>query len=46
MLLLYVLFFLALAAFYVVAKRVDTPASYATAKALHRFNRRRALSSR
>ncbi|HWC63643.1 MAG TPA: hypothetical protein VG501_08475 [Rhizomicrobium sp.] len=46
MLLLYVFFFLALATFYVVAKRVDTPASYATAKAFHRFNKRRALGSR
>ena len=41
MLLLYALFFLALAAFYVVAKRVDTPASYATAKTLRRRDKQR-----
>ena len=41
MLLLYGLFLLALAAFYVVAKRVDTPASYITLKATRQLEKRR-----
>jgi hypothetical protein len=41
MLLLYVMFFLALAAVYLVARKVDTPASYVTVKTLRRRDKPR-----